>query len=145
MLVAVGRLVWDAQFGQYCTGVTLEAVESLRVGILTLAMRLQGWVSALVSGQPVYEPVGSALVWGLIICLIATWATWKLRRDERAFDAVLPIAIFLALVIAYSGRAAWVMFVLLAVWLGLMVVVPWRARYRQLGKRSGLVCRRAGV
>lgn len=143
VFAALGRVMWDAQFAVFYTAPLLEAVESLRVGILTLLLRLQIWLRALASGQALYEPVALALLWCFVLFLAAAWAAWRLRRAERAFDALLPIILLLAIVTAYAGRDAWAMFVVLGVWLGLMVVVPYRARERQwereaVGSAEGL-------
>lgn len=136
VLAAMGRVVWDAQFAIFYTAPLLGAVESLRVGIFTLMTRLQVWMRALATGQAVYEPVALALVWCFVLFLAAAWAAWSLRRAQRAFDALLPMVLLLALVLAFTGRDAWVMFVVMAIWLCLMVAVPFRARVQSWERQA---------
>lgn len=128
---AVGHTLWGAQYGQFHTQMLSQAASSLLAASLTLVTRVQGWSNALVSGQPVYEPVALALVWSVVVCLVAAWAAWQVRRGERAFVGFLPITILLGLVGAYSGRGLWAMFALLAAWFGLLVIVPYLARQRR--------------
>lgn len=130
-LGAVGRTVWDAQFGQVRNQALLEPAEVLFKASITLVTRLQTWSGGVISGQPIYEPVALALVWSFVVCLVAAWAAWRLRRAERAFDALLPLVVLLGLVCAYSGRELWAMFVVLGIWFGLLVAVPYFARQRR--------------
>lgn len=130
LLGAVGRTLWGAQFGQFYIQALSDSAEALFLASLTLVSRVQDWTRALAAGQPSYEPVALALVWSFVVCLVAAWAAWKLRRAERAFEALLPLVILLTLVCAYSGFGAWVIFVLLGIWFGLMVAVPYVARQR---------------
>ncbi len=131
MFAAVVNALWQAQFGRFQWKPVVETTESLVVAINTLLTRLQEWSRALGAGHSVYEPVALALVWSFGVCLIAGWAAWQLRRANRAFYSLLPLVLFLALVLAYSGRDLWVMPVVLAAWLGLLGAVPFIARQRR--------------
>ncbi|HZQ09508.1 MAG TPA: transglutaminase-like domain-containing protein [Anaerolineae bacterium] len=131
VFTAIVNALWDTQFGKFQWQPILETTESLIAGIVTLLTRLEGWSRALGAGQSTYEPVASALVWSFIVCLLTGWAAWHLRRADRAFVSLLPLALFLALVIAYSGRDLWVIPVVLAVWLGLLGAVPFITRQRR--------------
>lgn len=136
LIGAVGRTLWDAQFGQFQIQTLAEPAASLFKASVTLVTRVQGWGSGVASGQPIYEPVALALVWSFVVCLVAAWAAWRLRHAERAFDAFLPLVLLLGLVCAYSGRELWALFILLGVWFGLLVAVPFFMRQRRWEKQD---------
>lgn len=135
VLATTGQTIWNIQFGQFHTEPPAQAIAALGGGVAALVTRLQGWSRALASGQAVYEPVAMALVWSFVVCLVGMWAAWKMQRDRRPFEALLPLVLLLALVIAYSGRDTWVMFIVLGMWLGLMVALPYFTR-RQRWERD---------
>lgn len=132
--VALTRVIWNAQFQRVDLQPLLAELATLSTAILTLLMRLETWALAIVRGRPDFDPVANALAWSTVLWIIATWTTWQLRRNARPFDALMPILLLLGFVLAYTGREAWVMFVLIAVWLGLMVIVPHLARERRWEK-----------
>lgn len=135
-LAALSMALWRAQFGQWQLSAVAEGAAPLLTGISTLALRVQEWARAMLSGEARYEPVAMALVWSIIVFLTAAWAAWRIRRSERAFDALLPAVLLLASVIAYSGRELWMMFVIVCVWLCLIVAVPLFARQRMWERQA---------
>lgn len=135
-LAALSIALWRARFGQWQFNAVAEGAAPLLTGIGTLALRVQEWARAMLSGQARYEPVAMALVWSLIVFLTAAWAAWRIRRSERAFDALLPVVVLLASVIAYSGRELWIMVIIVSVWLGLLFAVPLFARQRMWERQA---------
>lgn len=107
------------------------ALGSLTAALLTLAARLELWVRAMSSGQPVFEPVASALVWSLALWLIACWAAWMIRRSVHPIIALAPQLVLLALVLAYTGRDAMVFVFVIAPALVLRVMLSHLARQRR--------------
>lgn len=128
---ATASTLGNAQFGRLNVQPMAEAVESLVTAGATLVTRVQAWSGGLISGEPVYEPVALAMLWGFLVCLVAAWAAWRLRRSARAFDALLPLVLLLALVTGYAGRDAWALFLVLCAWFGLLAVVPQFERERR--------------
>ncbi|MBN2499786.1 MAG: hypothetical protein JXB38_03400 [Anaerolineales bacterium] len=78
-------------------------VDGLVSGVQVMAGRLVGWVQRLVNGHPSFDPVSTALFWGLIFWIVIFWLAWMLRRYERPFLAVLPLLSLQAAVFAYAG------------------------------------------
>src|SRR5581483_8183399 len=95
------------------------------------AVRLHEWAQGIVRGQPVYDPVAAALVWSLVLWGVAAWAAWMLRRRARALTALAPLLLLLGLVLAYSGRDALVMVLVIGAALALLVIVSHLARKRR--------------
>jgi transglutaminase-like putative cysteine protease len=131
LLCSLGETAWRAQLGQWQFSPLWQAVEPVGAAVWTMLLRVASWGGALLAGQSLYEPVAMALVWSSIVFGVAAFAAWRIRRAQRAFDALLPLILLLGAVIAYSGRNVWVMFVVLGVWFGLLVVVPYFARQKQ--------------
>lgn len=106
-------------------------LNSLLDALLTLAARLELWVRAMSSGQPVYDPVASALVWSFVLWLFACWAAWMVRRSVHPIVALAPQLVLLALVLAYTGRDAMVFVFVIAPALVLRVMLSHLARQRR--------------
>src|SRR5262245_7937524 len=80
-------------------------LESIKIvtALNTLLSRLLDWFGALVSGQPVFDPVVVALVWSLAIWIVSSWAGWGIRRLERPLLAMAPAGTLLITTLAYTS------------------------------------------
>lgn len=128
---ALWRFFWETQFRVFQFAPVLATLEALRAGVMTLVTRVEVWGRASITGQPTFDPVATALVWSVILWCIAFWFAWRVRRAARPFDALLPLTALVAIVLAYSERDAWVMFFIIAAWLGLLVIIPHWTRMRR--------------
>ena len=72
-----------------------------------LVTRLYTWALSLVQGQPLFDPVPIALLWGLALWCTAVWASWAVRRSLDIVWAVAPATGLLAIALAYVGGRAW--------------------------------------
>ena len=55
-----------------------------------LGFRLLGWFIDLFQGNPIYDPVVTAFLWGLAVWSAAGWTLWTLARRRDPLRAVLP-------------------------------------------------------
>lgn len=95
-----------------------------------LMIRLWDWVAALGVGAPSSDPVALALVWSAVFWGIAVWATWRARRREQPFSAILPAIILLAIVLGYTRGDPTHLILPLAASLVLMTLVSCSFRER---------------
>jgi transglutaminase-like putative cysteine protease len=98
--------------------------------VLVLIARAGGWLAALVS-QPAFDPLATALVWGVLLWLVGWWAGWVTRRYWRPLAAILPGATILGISQAYSGQSAVLLILVLGASLFLMAVLTYGRNERQ--------------
>ena len=71
-----------------------------------LGFRLLGWFFDLVQGQPIYDPVVIAFLWGLAIWGTVVWAMWCIIRYKNTLLALLPGIILVATSLALIRRSS---------------------------------------
>lgn len=104
------------------------AVGTLWTGMGTLLSRAGTWFASVVSAGGTFDPVGAALIWGLVVWVCAYWAGWFVSRKNRPLVAVLPAGFVLSFVLAYTWSQPGVLLPLLGLVLILMAMVRHRAR-----------------
>ena len=109
----------------------LYALQEFWNDIATLLIRFFDWAKAILDGQPAFDPVANALLWSLLLWLIAVWIGWAVRRHEQPFEALLPAIVLSAAMLGYTGGNAAFLIPLLAVTLLLMALVGTQARERR--------------
>ncbi len=105
---------------------TLElqvTLEELGNRLVTLISRIGSWMINLLSQDPVYDPVATAFVWGLVVFLIITWTVWMIFRHYNSLLGTLPVLTFAVLSLYYSGKSAYYLVPLLGAVIGLHVIV----------------------
>lgn len=121
--LALGKFLWQLEYRYFDPRPLGNAFDPILSGVTILITRLDQWVGAIVSGQPVQDLVALALAWSFVVWLIAAWSAWTLRRNFAPFVAILPLLIFFGLVLAITGRETWLLIFPLAALLGLSVIV----------------------
>jgi transglutaminase-like putative cysteine protease len=76
------------------------ALTVLGEGVATLLARLYSWTIALVAGEPIFDPVAVAFVWGLALWAVGAWAGALICRRERPLWALTPAGALL--MVAFS-------------------------------------------
>lgn len=136
-LILFGRLLsvtwqvirWPVDGPPHITPLRLALVEFAN-GISTLLGRLFDWLLGLTTGEPVFDPVAVALVWGLTLWAVAIWAGWTVRRHDQALLGLLPAGALLVISMAYgAGNFAFLLLLVGLAWL-LLAVVSYTARER---------------
>ncbi len=96
--------------------------------VTILCMRVWTWLFAWAQEQPFFDPVASAIVWGVTLWLMGAWAAWAVRRRMNALEAFAPMTILL-LVNTYEARVyPTALLVVFGVWLLLMAWLAHLAR-----------------
>ena len=68
-------------------------------GTSALAARLHTWLLTMANGQPLFDPVAIALLWGLALWGTVVWASWAVRQRAQPVGGVAPA------VVTKKGRA----------------------------------------
>jgi len=115
---------WIFQEGQVPRSNTIS-LESAELGsrILTLGSRLADWIQSLLRGKPFFDPVVTALIWGILIWLIATWVMWLTIRVQKPLIGIIPVMTLTSLSLVYTGKSAYNLIPMLGFMIGLVVLV----------------------
>jgi transglutaminase-like putative cysteine protease len=124
---------WQPLHGIPDGGPVLLAVVELWSGVSTLLTRLYHWSLALVLGEAAFDPVAVALVWSLMLWLVAVWAGWWVRRRDRPLQGVAPASALLGASLFYVRGSPIPLLLLLGTTLLLMALVAHNARQRRWG------------
>jgi transglutaminase-like putative cysteine protease len=97
----------------------------------TLLIRMRDWSLSLVSGGSAFDPLAAALVWSMVLWVLAAWAAWAVRRRYQPLPALAPAGAFLATALFIVGGDPSSLLMVLAVTLLLMPLAGQRARERR--------------
>jgi transglutaminase-like putative cysteine protease/uncharacterized membrane protein YidH (DUF202 family) len=101
-------------------GPLLESWAELSGHVASVLIRLAEWLTALLSGEQMLDPLAAGLVWSLLLWLVGAWGGWQLHRHRRAFVALAPGGALLALVLDYTRKDVGLVILYLAILLVLM-------------------------
>jgi transglutaminase-like putative cysteine protease len=143
---ALARVAWQTIRSGRMTDRTalLAALTELGEGVTALTTRLTTWALALARGEPIFDPVVIALVWGMALWGAAVWASWAVRRRRQPVLAVLPAVLLLALMLAYVGGGAFYLLPMLVSMLVLNTMVTHQTRQRRWQQTGVTYSARAG-
>ena len=96
-----------------------EATLSIRV----VFERVFGWISALIVGQPIFDPVATAFIWGMLIWIVAGWAGWIVEAKKNALLAGLPIILVSVGALSYRQQMSSTIYLMLGLTLVLVALV----------------------
>jgi transglutaminase-like putative cysteine protease len=85
--------------------------------------RVQAWVTALAAGQSYFDPVAAALVWGILVWIVAAWAGWVVEARRNALLAILPAVLLSAGTLSYGRRDSVTVYLMLGAVLILLATV----------------------
>ena len=133
------QVLWQAiQAGSWPGAAPVQAAwAELTEGFSVLVIRLGTWLLNLVQGQPAFDPLPIALLWGLALWATATWAGWAVRRRIDTVWAAVPAIGLLAITLSFVGGRAWYLLPMLASMLVLRVLAEYDAR-RQRWEQDGV-------
>lgn len=104
-----------------------DRLAELSAAAQALILRLLLWSRTILAGQPIYDPLVNALLWGSAFWGLATWAGWTLRRHSQPLHALLPAGAILALTAAYTDQAVVFLVLFLSLlWCGEVLLAHFR-------------------
>jgi transglutaminase-like putative cysteine protease len=107
------------------------ALTDLKDSINVMLIRGRDWVLALANGEPMFDPVSTALAWSLAIWIVAVWAGWVVRRRKQPLIALIPAGVLLGTTLAFTGSRTTSLLWLLGTMLPMMAIVNHEIRQRQ--------------
>ncbi len=112
------------------------AVLSMWQNTLILLARGGNWLVDVVVGDPTFDPVGTVVIWGIVMWLIALWAGWTVARRYNTLQAILPAGALLSNVLSYTGEKTGILLPFLGVILILMAIIQHNAREKRWRKNG---------
>ncbi|HNT74175.1 MAG TPA: transglutaminase-like domain-containing protein [Anaerolineae bacterium] len=93
-----------------------------------LFLRTWRWLGALARGNASYDPIATALIWGLVVWLCAWWAGWTVNRRHQPLIGILPGGILVSFLVAYTWSSTFVLLPLIGFTFLLMALESHRDR-----------------
>lgn len=117
---------WVFQNGSTPTSSSLTAViGELSENIFTMGTRLATWLLNVIQGNPLYDPVATAVIWGSLMWIIALWTTWFIFRHQKPLPALIPIFTLTSLSLVYTGKSPYNLVLMLGLATVILVLVPY--------------------
>lgn len=110
---------------------TLLALEEVWARVSTLLARVWGWALALAAGEPTFDLVAVALMWGLALWAVAFWAGWWVWRRDQPLLALIPAGVLLSSSLFYARGNPGFLLPTLGAGLLLMTLVGHSSRQRR--------------
>lgn len=109
-----------------------------------LLARFWTWSLAVLSGEPAFDPVASALTWSALFWGCALWSAWYVRRRSELLLAVLPIIALLGITYYSVGASFRAFLIPLGLILCLLAFVSHDQRQREweaggVGRPEGML------
>ncbi|MEA3350173.1 MAG: transglutaminase-like domain-containing protein [Chloroflexota bacterium] len=92
-------------------------------GVSALAQRLWIWISNLLHDQPLFDPAAIAVLWGFIIWVTAVWAIWKIFRDKKPLQGIIPAITLVAISLVYVQKSPYALVLMLGAGVSLIIFV----------------------
>lgn len=124
-IIELGNKTWGWAFqqGDIPRSNTISVgVAELGAKTLILGTRLGVWIQSLFLGKPIFDPVATAIIWGLLIWMIAVWATWVTIQVKKPMLGVIPILTITSLSMVYTGKSAYFLVPMMGFMIGLVVM-----------------------
>jgi transglutaminase-like putative cysteine protease len=107
------------------------SLNEIWVGIIAVGFRLLGWLLDLLKGQPFYDPVVIAFVWGIAVWGVAAWAVWGIIRYRKPLAGMLPSMVLVGLSLALIRNPSNNLALMFGVTSALMVFIQYDFRESQ--------------
>lgn len=89
------------------------------------------WLSALISGQPIFDPIATAVIWSLIIWIVAAWAGWFAEAKKNALLAGLPVILISVGTLSFRQQMSSTVYFILGLTLCLVAIIQHDQRERE--------------
>jgi transglutaminase-like putative cysteine protease len=82
----------------------------------------------IITGEAVFDPIAAALVWSIMVWIVAAWAGWIVEARRNALLAVLPAVLLSLGTLSYGGRESFTLYLMLGSTLLLLATVQHERR-----------------
>ena len=96
----------------------------------TVGLRLADWLRNIIQGNPLYDPVATALIWGFVIWVITFWTIWFIFRHSNPLLAIIPILLLSSLSLDYTAKSPYFLVPIIGFAVGLLVLVHYDSQER---------------
>jgi len=117
----------------------LRSLIRLWQGIVALAIRERNWIAGLVAGEPIFDPVAVAAVWGIILWPTTAFAGWHVQRKNRLLLGMTPLLALFTVVLTYAGGSTAILWLLLALLLIAFAATRHDVRMQQWRERGAKI------
>lgn len=106
-------------------------LQKLGADLGTLLDRSLEWTGSVMTGRPIFDPVVTVLVWGIVIWSASFWAGWIVQRTKNALLGILPAGTLLSITLSYMLAETSTLLVFLGTTLFLLGVIQQQSLERR--------------
>lgn len=99
------------------------ALNDLISDVSVLFSRVYLWLISFFDGDPNFDPVALAFVWGLSMWGVASWTSWGVRRWSKPVVSGIPAVLILGYSLAYANGNTFFLLPMLTFWILLIIVI----------------------
>ncbi len=81
-----------------------EVIEQMNLRIVSVSLRIQGWIETLQLGDNVEDPALFVGLFGAVLTICGAWLIWNIQRKRNVLLGLLPVGILFAINIHLSRQ-----------------------------------------
>jgi uncharacterized protein (DUF58 family)/transglutaminase-like putative cysteine protease len=125
------NVLWLVQNGNRPEAQLLQSnLGELWEKITLLGTRLWMWLSGVIQGEPFFDPVPVAFLWGILVWGSAAWAMWGVFRRRKPILGGLPAILLVVISLIYTQEISYNVVLMLGSMIALTVFVRHDSRER---------------
>jgi transglutaminase-like putative cysteine protease len=97
-------------------------ISELQTRVISLGSRFITWIVNIFQGNPLYDPVAIAIIWGFLIWIIAIWTMWMIFRHQRPILGIAPALILASTSLVYTDKSPNNLIPMLGLVIGLVIL-----------------------
>lgn len=97
-------------------------LSELQTRVIFLGSRFTTWVVNIFQGNPLYDPVAIAIIWGFLIWMIAIWTMWLIFRQRKPILGIAPALILASTSLVYTDKSPNNLIPILGIVIGLVIL-----------------------
>jgi transglutaminase-like putative cysteine protease len=101
----------------------VSSANDLLSSSVVVLVRVRDWTTALVAGEPAFDPVAAGIIWSMLVWIVAAWAGWVVEGRMNGLLAVLPAILLSVGTLSYGRRASSTLYLILGISLILLATV----------------------
>lgn len=96
----------------------------------TMGLRMADWFLNIIQGNPLYDPVATAFIWGFVIWVITFWTIWFIFRHSKPLLGMIPILLLSSVSLDYTAKSPFFLVPIVGFTVGLLVLVRYDSQER---------------